>query len=155
MIEHITTFLIGIVYAGLVQKTISVALEQNMNIPSCVSLPHNENVGELQDINYTKCVDNSYAQQKKIDLYSLYFAMLISVITIVIAFILYKKNKYLSNGITLGSFIVITYNILNNWLQFNDKQRLLIYFITFISLCAITVKYFNINMKGGTFNYTI
>ena len=136
---------IGLIYAGLVQKAISVSLDRTkFESINC----YMQNEFNRSDFNRTdfKREDSCYENKEKIidnlDAKSLYYSMSIAIITIIIAVLMYKTNRHFSTGISFGAFLLVVYNVLVNWNRFDDKQRLVTYSISFIVLGGFTLKYF-------------
>jgi len=131
---------IGIVYAGLLQKALSVYFEKEETDNMCGDRNIWGGVAK-----YDKDCENERKNRlKQIDIKMFVPAMAISIISIIISLILKKQNYTISYGIGLGAIISLIYNVVVNWYRFDDKQRLTTYGISFVVLIVAALKQFNL-----------
>ena len=129
---------IGIVYAGLLQKALSVYFKKEETDNMCGERNIWGGVAK-----YDKDCENERTNRlKEIDIKTFVPAMTISILTIILSVIIRKQNDMLSYGLGLGAIISLIYNVIINWYRFDDKQRLTTYTISFVILVGVALKYF-------------
>jgi uncharacterized membrane protein len=125
---------IGVIYFGLLDKILFVYYKKQEVDKMC---------GDRFD--YTKkydkkCEDDRILKLNEIEKKIFIPTITICVLSIIISVILKKYNDTLSYGIGLGAILSLIYNVVLNWHRFDDKQKLLTYTISFITLIIVTLK---------------
>lgn len=125
---------IGIIYFGLLDKILFVYYKKQEVDKMC---------GDRFDFTKKydkKCEDERILKLNEIEKKIFIPTITICVLSIIISVILKKYNETLSYGIGLGAILSLIYNVVLNWHRFDDKQKLLTYTISFVTLILVTLK---------------
>jgi len=141
---------IGVIYWGLLQKALSVYYDREKIDNMCKNITPKNDTSKNDSFfeKYDKDCEKTRSEKiKNIDRATFIPTMVISILTIIGSVAVYKYNDVLSHGLGLGSIMSIIYTVIANWYRFDDKQRLVTYFISFVVLSCVALKFFTNKYK--------